>query len=303
MVYLVFDMDATLTDLSSIHVLLWELEDREHNILINEIYKLLIKKVLALELSDKPLGILVPGILDIMKEAKRCKDAGKVEGVVIYSNNSVSTSLCFIRDLIHSYLKSNDLIVDLIHRGHPTRYLAGEELQTAAPNTFPKTWKTLKRILIEGPAKAPKTIEPKDVIFIDDVLHTDLRRELPLKNYVHIAPYIFRCSFDNVANIYLDCLDELDILNNDVLLRRYIDSIKKYDNSIQSKTLSNDNVYFHLENVGKIIGYYVKINTPPPPKNKAVLNSILRAFSPEAVAIGGRNKRKRTRRRGRHQVF
>ena len=296
-------MDATLTDLSSIHVLLWELEDREHNILTNEIYKLLIKKVLAVETSNKPLGILVPGILDIMKEAKRCKDAGTVEGVVIYSNNAVTISLCFIRDLIHSYLKSDDLIVDLIHRGHPTRYLVGEELQTAAPNTFPKTWKTLSRILIEGPAKAPKTIVPKDVIFIDDVLHSDLRKELPLKNYVHIQPYVFRCSFDNVANIYLGCLDELNILSSEVLLRRYIDSIKNYDTAVQSKNISNDNVYSHLENVGKIIGYYVKINTPPPPKNKAVLNSILRVFSPEAVIVGGRNKRKRTRRRGRHQFF
>jgi hypothetical protein len=123
-----------------------------------------------------PLGILRPGIIDIMRQLKRQKQKGDVKSVLIYSNNGHLESLEFIRDLIYLVLDlrpGDKFISECVHYNHPMRSLE--------KNTMPfgtKSWNTLKDILINGNCGAPNTIEADRVVFFDDLAHPDLAHNL-----------------------------------------------------------------------------------------------------------------------------
>jgi hypothetical protein len=120
------------------------------------------------------LGILRPGILDVMMELHMLQREGVIKHVIIYSNNSHLQSLEFIRDLIHEYVGSNHLIMDCIHWNHPMR----REEKMIHLNFSNKTWSVLKRIMVTGNCRALPSLQPNQVHFFDDLEHPDLKREL-----------------------------------------------------------------------------------------------------------------------------
>jgi hypothetical protein len=89
---------------------------------------------------------------------------------------------------------------------------------------FPKTWKTLKRILIQGPTKARPNLEPADVIFVDDLFHPDLLKNLK-ENYIQVEPYLYKCSFVKIGMIYLEILKSEEIISNHKNLNNYYDIV------------------------------------------------------------------------------
>jgi hypothetical protein len=89
-IYFIFDMDETLAQLYSVYYFVITLrlkelyEDGDDTKLYNNIpesllkslddaYKLFVKRVLQEEKSSKPLGILRPGILNVMNELNKLK--------------------------------------------------------------------------------------------------------------------------------------------------------------------------------------------------------------------------------------
>lgn len=217
MSYFIFDMDETLAELYSVYYFIASLrisdilreEDEELppslERQLKKAYKLFVLNVLIEELSPKPLGILRPGILTIMKQLYELQRKGKVAHVVIYSNNGHLQSLEFIRDLIHKYLGTNDLIKDCIHWNH---FMRLEE--TRSLNEPTKTWNILKNILVMGHCQASHTLQQKDVFFFDDLDHTDLQKNLGA-NYYKVPPYNFKTSFDRIAEIYKKSLINVDL--------------------------------------------------------------------------------------------
>jgi hypothetical protein len=217
MYYFVFDMDETLAELYSVYYFIASLRLRETleessarnkmsipETLKNQLsraYSYFIRRVLAEEVSDTPLGILRPGILDVMMELYQLKREGIIKNVIIYSNNSHLQSLEFIRDLIHEYVGINDLIVDCIHWNHPMR----TQEKMIHPNFSNKTWSVLKRIMVTGNCRALRSLEPSQVYFFDDLEHHDLKKELQ-QHYHMVPPYRFRASFDRLEAIYRDVL-------------------------------------------------------------------------------------------------
>jgi hypothetical protein len=169
-------------------------------------YGYFIRRMLTEEASDTPLGILRPGILDVMMELYQLKREGVIKNVIIYSNNSHLQSLEFIRDLIHEYVGINDLIVDCIHWNHPMR----REEKMMHPNFSNKTWSTLKKIMVTGNCRALHSLEPAQVHFFDDLEHHDLKRELQ-QHYHMVPPYRFRASFDRLETIYRDVLQAANV--------------------------------------------------------------------------------------------
>jgi hypothetical protein len=219
MSFLVFDLDETLANVYSVYYFLASLklqetvrDVRRHSIppiparvqrQLDHAYDLFVDRVLAEEASEHPLGILRPGILEVMGVIRDLQQAGAVQCVTIYSNNSHLESLHFIRDLIHRHLQTNDLIRECIHWNHPKR---GEE-RILIPGFPNKTWAVLKRIMEEGPCRAPPTLRPHQVHFFDDLDHWDLKRVLG-PNYHQVPPYTFKASFDRLTVIYRSSIED-----------------------------------------------------------------------------------------------
>lgn len=238
MSYFIFDLDETLGNLSSVyyHIVtlkmkkyvvnqreymgLYYPDELHHN--LEKAYELFVKAVLQQEQSDEPLGILRPGILNVMKELSILKRQHKVVNVAIYSNNSHLESIEFVKDLIN-YHVGMELIKECIPRYHPMRY---EDNQTSVPI---KTWQVLKRILVEGNCKAARSLEPKNVFFFDDLRHMDL--EIHLKErYYQVSPYSFRAPLSRINAIYEVCLHQAKVSIG--LLLQYMVDIVEMGNAV-----------------------------------------------------------------------
>jgi hypothetical protein len=233
MKYFIFDMDETLAELYSVYYFIATLRLRETcsddmNICKNLSESLLkgldngynrfVDRVLSEEVSNSKLGILRPGILDVMKRLSEMQKQGKIKNVVIYSNNGHLESLEFIRDLIHKYIKNDELVRECIHWNHPMR---GEEV-LGQPGAANKTWNVLRNILIKGNCKASNNIEASDIYFFDDLDHSDLMSNLG-GNYYKVPGYNFKASFDRLANIFRDSIRDLGVMDMEVLKRVVMD--------------------------------------------------------------------------------
>ena len=216
MAYVVFDLDETLAHLHSMYYFIASLNMKEDivenrsyllSFLPEDVfdsqkraYHLFIKRVLEAETSDKPLGILRPGVLEVMRALRALQQKGKVKHVVIYSNNAHLPSLKFVRDLIHLHVGSSFLIGDCIHRGHPLRYMDQQN------PVITKSWSTLRDILIEGRCKA-ESLAAKQVYFFDDLDHLDLQRALK-EQYYKVPAYSYTVALDRISEIYIEVLEE-----------------------------------------------------------------------------------------------
>jgi hypothetical protein len=165
-------------------------------------YRQFVKAVVKEETSYKPLGIIRPGVLHVMKMLYQLQKRNKIAHVIIYSNNSSLLCLEFIRDVIHEYLGTTHLICECAHRNHPLR---NERY------AYDKTWSSLKHVLIEGNCKAPSTLGPEDVHFFDDLVHKDLEKALG-KQYHQVPPYEFKASYERLAELYADALQNVSML-------------------------------------------------------------------------------------------
>lgn len=200
MSYFVFDLDETLAQIYTVYYFVASLQtypnmSKSLTNSLKKAYKKFVKKIVEEEITN-PLGVLRPGILNIMKKLYELYRTGKVKGVVIYSNNSHLYSLEFIRDLIHEYI-DGELIIECIHRYHHIR------------EKDDKTWDELKRILTKGKCKA-RNVNPRDVYFFDDLEHKDLQEHL--ENYNKVPEYNFKTSFDRIANIYKEILVDKEFI-------------------------------------------------------------------------------------------
>lgn len=215
--YFIFDMDETLAELYSVYYFIASLrlkeiinennKDNANNIPeslvtgLNKAYNNFVEDVLSEETSNEPLGILRPGILDVMKRLYDLQKKGLVKHVLIYSNNGHLQSLEFIRDLIHKYLGTNNLIGECIHWNHHMR----DEERLMRPGAANKTWNVIKNIMVNGLCNAPSDLRPDNVFFFDDLDHIDLQRALG-RNYYKVPAYNFKASFDRIAEIYKEVI-------------------------------------------------------------------------------------------------
>lgn len=212
MSYFIFDMDETLAELYSVYYFIASLRlqeaCKEDKVFCNDMpislrnsldnaYGMFVEGVLMEEISTKPLGILRPGILGIMKRLRNLQKENKIKAVIIYSNNGHLESLEFIRDLIHKYVGSNNLIKECIHWNHPMR----DEERSRQAGMANKTWNVIRNIMVKGKCKASDSIEPSDIYFFDDLDHVDLQKNLG-SNYYKVPGYNFKASFDRLERIY-----------------------------------------------------------------------------------------------------
>ena len=217
MSYFVFDLDETLAEMYSIYYFIASLKIKqslngfmaaifpdELEQQLNTAYDLFVERILKEEQSDKPLGILRPGILKVMEEIAKLKKKGKVANVIIYSNNSHLESLEFVKDLIQMHTKSKRLVSDCIHWEHPIR----TREKMLYPGMYPKTWNTLSDVIMQG--KSSRLVMAKDVYFFDDLDHIDLQRTLQ-SNYYKVPGYKFKASVERINAIYDSVIKDANV--------------------------------------------------------------------------------------------
>ena len=156
-------------------------------------------KAVALREETFSIGLFRPGIYSVFKEIVRLRKAGILKGVIIYSNNGSIVTLEFVRDVLETAFGCK-IFDELVHFYHLLR------VKVPVKTDIRKTWVELRRLLVEGACKAPSSIKPEQVIFIDDQIHSDLVKELG-PNYVKIAPYVNNRA--HVVEVFKGVLDEL----------------------------------------------------------------------------------------------
>jgi len=222
MVYLVFDLDSTIANVGSVIFLLQDLTgstwnsnnipvNSELNFKLKHAYKLFVSKIANLEKnSSTRIGILRPGILEVMEIAKFLMENHMCSGVIIYSNNFSLNCLEFIRDVIHSCLSTVNLIKDCIHRFNKLRLdISGNNIIN---NNINKTWNSLHNLLVNGKVKAQGSIDPSQVLFFDDNLHPNLIDNLR-ENYIHVPSYTYNIPWVKIEEIYRDTIKESQLIN------------------------------------------------------------------------------------------
>jgi SHS2 domain-containing protein len=163
-------------------------------------YDRFVERIVREEQSDQPIGILRPGILGIMRKIIRMRPI--IKGVAIYSNNRYLPSLHFIRDIIHRSI-GTPVIGPCIHWNHSCRSF---DQSTSPHNT--KSWDTLHTILVSH--GAPENITAENVFFFDDQQHPSLQEALQF-NYYKVPEYTTHNSFERIAAIYTECLEEAQV--------------------------------------------------------------------------------------------
>jgi hypothetical protein len=296
MSYIVFDLDETLAHVHSVFYFLmylnYPLFNKDQNPSqplirqnkLEDAYKKFVKAVAEKEDSEEPLGILAPGILDLMKQLKRFKDSGKLKGVAIYSNNGFLLNLHFVRDVIHEIV--GPLICDCIHWGHHERQV--EYTMPISPSGARKTWAVLAKILQTGPCKAPPTLKPSDVYFVDDLKHPDLVQTLK-DHYFLIPPYKYKTNLIRVFDIFEKVLTEEDM-----------DQLMAIHKTIHTGSrIEMDDVDMLMVEMMTIMNRFTKgaagYDSVPPPKSDYILNTLMPIFEKELGEKSGGNLKKTRR--------
>lgn len=331
MYYFVYDLDETLAEIHTIFYFLMSLKLKD-KVIKNEphiytdnkilfdrlenIYREFVKKVLDVEKSNNPLGILRPGILGIMKQLETLREEGKVKNVIIYSNNGHLDNLEFIKDLIVLYLMpsinnmlelndnnlnrfidSGTLISDLIHWGHLKRNSERRASGSIKIGYATKTWPVLRNIVTdeEGKTKAAKEdFIPSNVFFFDDIRPKHLVASILRDNYYQVPRYNFKASVDRVADLYEASFGKLlDDINMSLFVRlveKYIIGTLPNNGSLLLKRLVNGIKSITTDTVSK--------NTLVPTADEGI-NMMQNAINKVKGIVGGKRRfiKNRTRKR------
>lgn len=214
MSYVVFDLDLTLADINSFYFFLISFHMKEFvlesspnlfsffseelHARLQKAYQLFVERVAMQEASDNPLGLLRPGMIEIMQDLATLYHKKKVKQVMIYSNNRYLPSLQFVRDVIHHIIKTK-LITDCIHWNHPMR--ANDKVDI----NYSKTWETIKTLGVKG-----STMEPRQVYFFDDQIHVQLQYVLK-ENYYQVPAYHRTVPFNRIKEIYESVMYDAEV--------------------------------------------------------------------------------------------
>jgi hypothetical protein len=304
--YFAFDLDETLGSLHTPYYFLRELlperyrltEREERGIhtpseglreILHEVYTKFVKLVASRELSTAPLGILRPGILNVLRTMVNLKKVGLFGGAIIYSNNDSPPVLDFANDIIEAAL-GEPVFCDVIYRTHPIRNGIDFNVERTIYDAK-KTWEALKLILETGSCGATN-VRPEEVFFFDDLKHPDLLAKLPPGHYIQVSPYSFRTTFDTLADIYLQAIRTSAFAKTTT----YHDEFANYISSL-SHVKSNDEwiMNSHIrtyKDLTKPTSAPDKI--PPPPDTSAInMRDLMRSLAPRNAQGGRRTRRGR----------
>jgi hypothetical protein len=329
MYYFVYDLDETLAEVYSLFYFLMSLKIKNRvsknvydaNVqMFNKLeraYYDFVDKVTEIEKSDRPLGILRPGILAVMKELESLRQNKKIKNMIIYSNNGNIENLEFVKDVIvkgimasnneilsmnlNNFMGSGILIKELIHWSHPGRnaeipvYSNGSGRMFKRPGVAKKTWAVLERIITKNGTEN-LDFKPENVFFFDDIYPEHLIKAELGENYYRVPKYDFKASADRLGEIYKSVMEPL-VRDASFNMDLYIDIIRKrlvgqVANNIRLSKLDN------LVNALKVAtGPTAAINAVVPESDEGIDMMWDAIMKVRAVVGGRRGMKNRTRKR------
>jgi hypothetical protein len=172
--------------------------------------------------KEPALGMLRPGILDIMNTLADAKKRGDVKAAAIYSNNGNSGLLLLAKTVIEKALDAPGFFCDLVCWYDPRR---AYEIVRGKPGHAAKTYGMLKKIFM-GPKCGVGSVDFKDVYFFDDLKHPDIFAEIGPENYFQVTPYKKDPSLDEIFDCFLKTKESTDLFADEEYYR-YITPILK----------------------------------------------------------------------------
>jgi len=297
MTYLAFDMDGTLGDFSILKRLLCIFNQPafflktpekvvapskpELNAILQNSYKRFIIRIIEKEESKAPLGLFRPGIINMFREISALKAANQIKGVIIYSNNHQESLVTAVMDMINAAIGS-----PVVDRGF-FRYNKARTVANAAISNPEKTWAELQHLLVASEL-APKEVEPKDVMFFDDLVHKNLKAALTT-NYVQVTEYTHNPPLLDLLEVYRVALvdDNKNTVANLKPLMEYIKSCSYEDEKAEIKS------YLDAILAAKAKGEYsVKGTGPVPANDTKSVKHMMAAIRKKVAQRGGRKTRR-----------
>jgi len=208
MFWLAFDMDETLGSVTALNPFICSLHHEKSE--SKQLHKDLdvaranfVKGLAQAEMSNKPLGFLRPGLISIFETIVKMKKQKKVGGVIIYTNNNNKLLINLVRDVIETAL-DGPVFDDVIDWEHPIRKpLIGDSIWKNSRRW--KNWNEIYKLFTQSKCQAPQSIEPKDVLFFDDLRHMDLYKTLK-QNYFQVPAYNYHVEPERLLEIYKKAL-------------------------------------------------------------------------------------------------
>jgi hypothetical protein len=230
--FFVFDLDETLANVYTPFYFLGDLKpdvfikdadmhrvknSPELAATLENAYRIFVRKVALAEIQETPLGILRPGILDIMHQIKRWRMEGLDARIAIYSNNGHLLMLQFARDVIETAIGAPGMICDCIYWGDKRR---AAEIEKNKPGYAQKTIAVLLQALKDGPCAAPADLTAEQIMFFDDQLHPDMMAALTWR-YIQVKPHSYRVPVHLIRELYMEALREAGIIEGVTLEKEF----------------------------------------------------------------------------------
>jgi hypothetical protein len=167
-------------------------------------------------LAKEPgLGMLRPGILDIMKVLVDAKQRGDLKAAAIYSNNGNSGLLRLAKTVIESALNAPGFFCDLVCWYDPRRKA---EIVRGKPGHAAKTYAMLKKIFL-SPSCGVGSVAPQDVYFFDDLRHPDIFAEIGPENYLQVVAYKQDPPLPEILDCFLKTKETTDLFTDEEYYR------------------------------------------------------------------------------------
>jgi hypothetical protein len=152
-----------------------------------------------------------------------------------------------------------------------------------------KTWLEIKQLLAS--IGASSEIEPKNVIFFDDLVHKDLKTHLG-HNYVNVEEYIHNPPFIEVLEIYKKALVE-DNKDVDINLKAIMAYVKSCTHDLEQESVDK---YLTAIAAEKVRREYATKGTGPIPANDNKATKYMIASLSAILELKGGFRRTRRRR-------
>jgi hypothetical protein len=165
--------------------------------------------------KEPGLGMLRPGILDILKVFVDAKNRGDVKAAAIYSNNGNIGLLLLAKTIIETALNAPGFFCDLVCWYDPRRK---SEIVKGKPGHAAKTYAMLKKIFM-SPKCAVGSVNPEDVYFFDDLRHPDLFSEIGPENYFQVVPYKKDPAVEEIFDCFLSTKTTTELFEDEEYYR------------------------------------------------------------------------------------
>jgi hypothetical protein len=172
----------------------------------------------AICLAEKEpgVGLLRPGIKEIMKYIAQAKAEGQVKNVAIYSNNGNLGLLLLAAKMIEHLIGKPDFFCNHVDWYNPMR---SGEIEFGNPGSATKSVAVLKQVFADSKCGSVKDIDNKNLLFFDDLVHKNIKDAIGPTRYFNVNPYKQDASYGILTECFQDAMERSGIKESSEYLK------------------------------------------------------------------------------------